>query len=76
MTTGDDDPLRGFAVRISDLGPDTRDATIWLKSICAEARAAGVETKGVLEEVAAQSNNLDKHGMGSTRSLLLHAAGG
>jgi hypothetical protein len=58
---------------ILDLGRDTRDAILALQDICQSAEAVGLATADVLKEVAALSSDRDKHGMGSTRDLLLRA---
>ena len=56
---------------IKDLGRDTKDAILWLQSLCEKANSAGIKTGPILEDVAQLSSDVNKHGMGSTRSLLL-----
>lgn len=75
-----DRPVSAVTVRqnlllfsIIDLGRDSRDATLWLMDICKSANLAGVPLNELLDEVAALSNNHNKHGMGSARDLLLRA---
>ena len=57
---------------MKDQGPDTRDAILALQSKCATAASAGVKIKPILKEIAEISSGVNKYGMGSTRSLLLH----
>ena len=56
---------------IKDHERDTRDAIILLPELCEKARSAGVKTGPILEEIAEISSDVNKYGMGSTRSLLL-----
>ena len=56
---------------IKDLARDTRDAILWLRDLCHTADAAGVVTAPILQQVAELSSDVNKHGMGSTRRLLL-----
>lgn len=58
---------------IKDHEQDTRDAIVLLHSLCEKARSAGVNTGPILEEIAELSSDVNKYGMGSTRSLLLNA---
>ena len=56
---------------MQDQGQDSRDALLALQKICREAAAAGVDTGPALREIAANSNGVNKYGMGSTRDMLL-----
>jgi hypothetical protein len=56
---------------ILDQGQDTWDAILWLNDISARAESAGIQTKTILKEVAGFSSEMNKYGMGSTKSLLL-----
>ena len=56
---------------IKDHERDTRDAIVLLHELCEKARLAGVKTGPILEEIAELSSDVNKYGMGSTRSLLL-----
>ncbi len=58
---------------IKDQGRDMRDAILALQSMCATATSAGVKIAPILKEVAELSNDINKYGMDSTRSLLLRA---
>ena len=58
---------------IKDHEQDTRDAITLLHSLCETATAAGVRTGPILKEIAELSSDVNKYGMGSTRSLLLKA---
>lgn len=58
---------------ILDQGKDTRDAILWLQDISTRAKSAGIQIKPILEEVAGFSSEMNKYGMGSTKSLLLNA---
>jgi hypothetical protein len=58
---------------ILDQGRDTRDAILWLQDISARAKAAGIQVKPIVEEVAGFSSEMNKYGMGSTKDLLLNA---
>ena len=59
---------------IKDQGRDSRDALLCLQDICRQAKAAGVNTRAPLQEVAALSSDRNKYGMGSTQKMLLDAA--
>lgn len=71
------DGLRTELVHLSvrDQAMDTRDEILQLQAVCDEARSAGVDVNPILREVAAMSSDVDRYGMGSTRALLLRAAG-
>jgi hypothetical protein len=56
---------------IKDGGSDTRDAILWLRDMCATATSARVQIQPILKEIAELSSDVNKYGMGSTRSLLL-----
>ena len=58
---------------IKDHEQDTRDAIVLLHSLCEKAKSAGVEIGPILNEIAELSSDVNKYGMGSTRSLLLKA---
>ena len=58
-----------------NLGTDTRDAILELQGFCCQARAAGIDVAPLLTEIAAISSDENRFGMGSTRGLLLRAAG-
>jgi hypothetical protein len=55
---------------IKDHEQDTRDALVLLDSLCEKARLAGVKIGPILKEIAELSSDVNKYGMGSTRSLL------
>ena len=55
---------------IKDHEQDTRDALVLLDSLCEKARSAGVNIGPILQEIAELSSDVNKYGMGSTRSLL------
>ena len=42
-----------------------------LQALCGRARRDGIYVDAVLTEVAAMSSDVDRYGMGSTRSILL-----
>jgi hypothetical protein len=58
---------------IKDQEQDTRDAIVLLHELCEKAGSAGVKTEPLLAEIAEISSDVNKFGMGSTRSLLLKA---
>lgn len=60
---------------VRDQGADVRDEILAVRSVCDEARAAGVDVDPILREVAAMSSDVDRHGMGSVRALFLRTAG-
>ena len=55
---------------IKDHEQDTRDALVLLHELCEKARSAGVKIGPILKEIAELSSDVNKYGMGSTRSLL------
>jgi hypothetical protein len=55
-----------------DQGPDTRDEILALQDLCARAEQAGIDVDPILDEVAAMSSDVDRYGMGSMRSVILH----
>ena len=55
---------------IKDHEQDTRDALVLLDSLCEKATSAGVKIGPILKEIAELSSDVNKYGMGSTRSLL------
>ncbi|MFJ9784743.1 hypothetical protein ACIRSS_34585 [Amycolatopsis sp. NPDC101161] len=72
-------PRASFRTRLlhlsaRDHGRDTRDEILTLNDLCAQARAADVDIRPLLREVAELSSTVDKYGMGSMRDLLLRAA--
>ncbi|MGW1507502.1 hypothetical protein ACWCQW_55875 [Streptomyces mirabilis] len=60
---------------VEDQGRDTRDMMVDLNGLCGQARDAGVDIRPLLLDVAELSSEVDKYGMGSTREILLRAAG-
>jgi hypothetical protein len=70
-----DESFRAHLILFSmkDQEGDSRDALLALQSMCATAASAGVEIEPILKEVAELSSDVNRYGMGSTRSLLLHA---
>lgn len=71
---------RGFRRRllkmsVEDQGRDARDMMVALNDLCGRARDAGVDIRPLLLDVAALSSDVDTYGMGSTRDILLRAAG-
>ena len=73
-TTEENFRLHLLLFSIKDQGRDSRDALLWLQDLCRTARAAGLNTAGALNEVAALSSNKNQYGMGSTQKMLLDAA--
>ncbi|GHJ44322.1 hypothetical protein Cs7R123_16640 [Catellatospora sp. TT07R-123] len=69
----DVDAVRAELILFSarDQGSDTRDEILGLRDLCDRARRAGVDVDALLAEVAAISSDIDRYGMGSTRSILL-----
>ncbi|MFI6252840.1 hypothetical protein, partial [Streptomyces sp. NPDC051016] len=66
---------RLLEMSVEDQGQDTRDMMVALNDLCGQARDAGVDMRPLLLEVAQLSSDVDKYGMGSTRDILLRAAG-
>jgi len=60
---------------VADQGHDTRDMMVALNDLCGQARDAGLDIRPLLLDVAEISSDVDKYGMGSTRDILLRAAG-
>ncbi|MGA6224680.1 hypothetical protein ACPESV_30620 [Streptomyces umbrinus] len=60
---------------VGDQGQDTRDMMVALNDLCGQARDAGFDIRPLLLDVAELSSEVDKYGMGSTRAILLRAAG-
>jgi hypothetical protein len=56
---------------IKDQERDTRDAILDLHSVCTTAASAGLKIEPILKEIAELSSDVNRYGMGSTRSLLL-----
>jgi rubrerythrin len=56
---------------MKDLAEDTRDARTTIEELCRAARLAGIDPDPPLREVAAVSSEIDHHGMGSMKALLL-----
>ena len=54
-----------------DQGSDTRDLLVTLDYECAKARAAGIDVRPIVQEVAILSSDIDRYGMGSTRHILM-----
>src|SRR5215470_1777386 len=59
---------------IKDQGRDSRDALLTLQEIVREADTARVDKAATLRAVAAMSSSTNRHGMGSTRDMLLKFA--
>jgi hypothetical protein len=57
-----------------DQGPDSRDALLWLRSLCGQPGVDCAKLPELLREVAALSSAVDKYHMGSTASMLVNAA--
>ena len=57
-----------------DQGTDSRDALLWLQSLCAQPGVDCAHLPELLREVAALSSAIDRHHMGSTASMLAAAA--
>ncbi|HLO18320.1 MAG TPA: hypothetical protein VK206_26040, partial [Anaerolineales bacterium] len=70
-----DESFRAHLILFSmkDHGRDTRDAILTLQSMCATATSSGVKVGPILKEIAELSSDVNKFGMGSTRSLLMRA---
>ncbi|WP_327350408.1 hypothetical protein [Streptomyces sp. NBC_01304] len=71
---------QGFRQRLlemsaEDQGRDARDMVANLNGLCGQARDSGVDLRALLLDVAELSSDVDKYGMGSTRVILLRAAG-
>ncbi|MER5787772.1 hypothetical protein [Streptomyces sp. NPDC001980] len=66
---------RLLEMSVEDQGLDTRDMMVALNDLCGQARDAGVDIRPLLLDVAGLSSDVDKYGMGSTRHILLRAAG-
>ncbi|MCZ4515781.1 hypothetical protein O3Q52_48295 [Streptomyces sp. ActVer] len=66
---------RLMEMSVEDQGRDTRDMMVGLNGLCGQARDAGVDIRPLLLDVAELSSEVDKYGMGSTRDILLRAAG-
>jgi hypothetical protein len=56
---------------IYDQGKDARDALLGLRNMIATAKGAGIDTSAVCRYAASLSSDIDRYGMGSTRSMLL-----
>ncbi|MDI1461376.1 hypothetical protein QEZ54_10385 [Catellatospora sp. KI3] len=54
-----------------DQGSDPRDEVLGLRDLCARARRAGLDADPLLAEAAGLSSDVDRYGMGSTRTILL-----
>jgi hypothetical protein len=67
---------RLLEISVGDQGRDARDMMVALNDLCGQARDAGVDIQPLLLDVAELSSDVDKYGMGSTRAILLRAAGG
>ena len=57
-----------------DQGPDSRDALLWLRSLCGQPGVDCSRLPELLREVAALSSAIDRYHMGSTASMLAGAA--
>ncbi|MFD7712285.1 hypothetical protein ACFV6E_20015 [Streptomyces sp. NPDC059785] len=71
------DDFRRHLLHLSarDHGADTRDEMMTLQALSDQARAARIDLRPLLLEVAALSSDQDKYGMGSMRTILRRAAG-
>jgi hypothetical protein len=58
---------------LKDQERDSRDALLLLQDLCREAGSAGVDAAPILREVAELSSDVNEHGMGSTKQMLLKA---
>jgi hypothetical protein len=54
-----------------DQGRDPRDLLVTLDYECAVAKASGIDFRPMVQEIAALSSDVDRYGMGSTRSILI-----
>jgi len=72
----DPDQLRRWLLwfSIRDLGRDTRDALLELDAICAAASQAGLDPAPALREVAGLSSDVNPHGLGSMKEILMRRA--
>ncbi|MGW3122495.1 hypothetical protein ACWDBW_36120 [Streptomyces sp. NPDC001107] len=66
---------RLLEMSVEDQGHDTGDMTVALHDLCGQAQHTGVDIRPLLLDVAELSSDVDKYGMGSTRDILLRAAG-
>ncbi|MER6420933.1 hypothetical protein [Streptomyces sp. NPDC001137] len=66
---------RLLEMSVEDQGRDARDMMVALNDLCGQAHSAHIDIRPLLLNVAALSSDVDKYGMGSTRSILLRAAG-
>ncbi|MFD1365569.1 hypothetical protein [Actinoplanes sichuanensis] len=71
------DAVRRQIVHLSalDQGNDARDLIVALDDLVRRARGDGIDVESILLEVAGMSAAEDRMGMGSTREILLRAAG-
>ena len=72
-TTEEGFRLRVLHISAVDRAGDLRDTIFKVNDISAAAKAAGVNTRPILDEVAALSSDERKSSMGSIRSILLSA---
>jgi hypothetical protein len=56
---------------IDQKGRDSRDAILSLRNMVAAAKDAKLDTLAICRNVASLSSDIDRYGMGSTRSMLL-----
>jgi hypothetical protein len=75
-TSADVSTLRRHLLLFSllDQGPDSRDALLWLRSLCGQPGVDCAKLPELLREVAALSSPIDRYHMGSTASMLAAAA--
>ncbi|MGW2723552.1 hypothetical protein [Streptomyces sp. NPDC001492] len=66
---------RLLEMSVEDQGRDARDMMVALNDLCGQAHSAHIDIRPLLLDAAALSGDVDKYGMGSTRSILLRAAG-
>jgi len=55
---------------MADLRDDTRDVILAVHELCHAGRQAGIDVERYRNEIAALSSDVDRHGLGSMRSLL------
>ncbi|MGJ8667108.1 MAG: hypothetical protein ACSHW7_12135 [Patiriisocius sp.] len=55
---------------IQDLGNDTRDALLEIEELIEYAKENNIDYVSTIKEVIPYSNSVDKHGMGSMKSIL------
>lgn len=66
---------RPLEMSVEDQGHDTRDMMVALHDLCGQTQNTGVGIRPLLPGAAELSSDVDKYGTGSTRDILLRAAG-